>query len=44
MMRLGSALKVSDIKNNKKIISDVVESVIGAIYLFKGYKGARNSS
>ncbi len=40
-MRLGSALKISDIKKNKKIISDVVESVIGAIYLLKGYSEAK---
>lgn len=37
-MRLGSALKISDVEKNKKIISDVVESVIGAIYLLKGYR------
>jgi ribonuclease-3 len=41
MMRLGSALKITDIKKNKKIISDVIESVIGAIYLLKGYGEAK---
>jgi ribonuclease-3 len=35
---LGSALKMKDIENNKKIVSDVVESIIGAIYLLKGFK------
>ncbi len=40
-VNLGSALKVKDIENNKKIISDVIESIIGAIYLLKGYQEAR---
>jgi ribonuclease III len=36
-MKLGSALKLKDVENNKKIISDVIESIIGAIYLLKGF-------
>ncbi len=40
-MHLGSALKLKDVENNKKIISDVVESIIGAIYLLKGFGEAR---
>jgi ribonuclease-3 len=40
-MHLGSALKLKDVENNKKIISDVVESIIGAIYLLKGFAEAR---
>ncbi|MBN2753240.1 MAG: ribonuclease III [Candidatus Goldbacteria bacterium] len=34
----GSALTKKDIKNNKKIMSDVIESLIGAIYLLKGFE------
>jgi ribonuclease III len=40
-MHLGSALKLKDVENNKKIISDVVESIIGAVYLLKGFAEAR---
>ena len=36
-MKHGSTLKVKEFKNNKKIVSDVVESLIGAVYLIKGY-------
>ena len=37
----GIALKKNDIKRNKKIISDIVEAIIGAIYLLKGYDEAK---
>jgi len=37
----GSALRKKDLKSNKKIISDVIESIIGSIYLIKGYKEAK---
>ncbi len=40
-IEVGSTLKKQDIKNNKKIISDVVESIIGAVYLELGFKGAK---
>jgi len=40
-MHLGSALKLKDVENNKKIISDVVESIVGAIYLLKGFTEAK---
>jgi ribonuclease-3 len=40
-MHLGSALKLKDVENNKKIISDVVESIVGAIYLLKGFAEAK---
>ncbi|HPI04421.1 MAG: Ribonuclease 3 [Candidatus Aerophobetes bacterium ADurb.Bin490] len=34
----GSALTKKEIKNNKKIMSDIIESLIGAIYLLKGFE------
>ncbi|MCE5299646.1 MAG: ribonuclease III [Spirochaetia bacterium] len=40
-IKLGSALKKKDIEHNKKIISDVIESVIGAVYLSRGYEESR---
>jgi ribonuclease III len=35
-LRAGSALNKRDIKDNKKIISDIVEAIIGAVYLARG--------
>ncbi|HRU38902.1 MAG TPA: ribonuclease III [Candidatus Goldiibacteriota bacterium] len=42
LLKSGSTLKPGEIKNNKKIMSDIVESVIGAIYLTEGFESARN--
>ncbi len=39
--KYGSALTNKEIKTNKKIISDVVEALIGAVYLIKGFTAAR---
>lgn len=39
-MKHGTTLKVKEVKNNKKIISDVVESLTGAVYILKGYAEA----
>jgi ribonuclease-3 len=42
MMKSGSALSKREIKDNKKIISDVIESIIGAVYLARGLEAARD--
>lgn len=36
MMKSGSALSLKEVKDNKKIVSDVIESIIGAVYLLMG--------
>lgn len=36
-IKYGNTLTINDIKKNKRIISDVVESLIGAIYIILGY-------
>jgi ribonuclease-3 len=41
-IRFGSALSRKEIKNNKKIMSDVVESLIGAIYLLRGFEESKH--
>lgn len=41
MLNAGSALNRKEIKDNKKIISDIIESIIGAIFLVKGLEPAR---
>jgi len=33
LLKTGQALKIREIKNNKKIVSDVVEAIVGAIYI-----------
>ncbi len=39
-MKSGSALSKKEIKDNKKIISDIIEAIIGAIYLVRGLEEA----
>jgi ribonuclease-3 len=41
MLKSGSALSKKEIKDNKKIISDIIESIIGAVYLVKGMEPVR---
>jgi ribonuclease III len=41
LLKSGSALSRKEIKDNKKIISDIIESIIGAVYLVKGLEAAR---
>ncbi len=38
LMKIGTALRKKELKTNKKIISDIIESLIGAVYLLKGYR------
>jgi len=40
MMIVGNALRKKDLRSNKKIISDVVESLVGAVYYIKGFSEA----
>lgn len=42
LIKLGQALKEQDIKYNKKIISDVIEALIGAIYIKFGFPEVRD--
>lgn len=42
LLKIGQALKIQEIKNNKKIISDVVEAIVGAIYIKFGLPGVKD--
>ncbi len=42
LLKTGQGLKIKDIKNNKKIISDVLEAIIAAIYIKFGLQEIKN--
>lgn len=42
LLKIGQALKIQEIKNNKKIISDVVEAILGAIYIKIGLQKVKD--
>ncbi|MCX8092766.1 MAG: ribonuclease III [Candidatus Goldbacteria bacterium] len=42
LLKTGQALKRKEIKNNKKIISDVMEAIVGAVYIKLGLQEVKN--